>query len=102
MRMLAVSDDRSVLTGLRLAGIEGVFAREAGDLEAAVQSAGNDPDCAALLITESCAERIPETVTRLKLSSVSPLLVVIPDAGGSRRPSDSITATIREAIGIKL
>lgn len=102
MHMLAVSDDRSVLTGLRLTGIEGVFAQEAGELEAAVQAAREDTDCAALLITESCAERIPETVTELKLSSVCPLLVVIPDAEGSRRAADSITATIREAIGIKL
>lgn len=102
MRMFAVCDNKDVLTGLRLAGIEGSLARDRREIEAKVDMAQMDPEIAVLLITETCADYIPERVKTLKLSSSTPLLVIIPDTEGSKRRQDSITSLIREAIGIKV
>ena len=102
MRIFAISDDEKVLTGLRLTGIEGVLARDRRDIEAQVDMARENREIAVLLMTEACAAHIPETVKELKLSSSTPLLVVIPDADGTTRQQDSITSLIREAIGIKV
>ncbi|NCB73835.1 MAG: ATP synthase subunit F [Clostridia bacterium] len=102
MRMFAVSDEADVLTGLRLSGIEGSLASNRREAEALVNEVQSNPQIAVLLITESCAVMIPETVTKLKLSSSNPLLVVIPGSHGSARRKDSITGLIKDAIGIKI
>lgn len=102
MRMFAVADEPDVLTGLRLSGIEGKLAVNRKEAEALVAEAEQDQRIAVLLITENCAAMIPETVTRLKLSSVNPLVVVIPGTTGSARPKDSVTGLIRDAIGIRI
>ena len=102
MRMFAVADEPDVLTGLRLSGIEGKLALNRKEAETFVSEVEQNPQIAVLLITENCAAMIPETVTRLKLSSLNPLLVVIPGTAGSSRAKDSITSLIREAIGIKI
>ena len=100
--MYAVSDDKDTLTGLRLAGIEGELAQNKKETLAAVERVRSDESIAVLLINEGCAAMIPKTVTELKLSSINPLLVVIPGSCGSSREPDSITRLIREAIGIKI
>lgn len=102
MRITAVADDMDALTGLRLAGIEGVFAENPKDIAAAIRKAREDRDCALLLITDSCAEKVPEPVKELKLSPTPPLLVTIPSTSGKRSGTESITDLIAEAIGVKL
>lgn len=102
MKMFAVSDDRDTLTGMRLAGVEGKLVSNKKDVETAIEEVRAKPEYAVLLITENCAEMVPEIVTELKLSSTNPLLVLIPGSNGSTREADSITGLIREAIGIKI
>lgn len=102
MRIFAIADEVDVLTGLRLTGIEGKLAADHKRAEACVSEVMADQQIAVLLITEACAALIPETVKKLKLSSTNPLLVVIPGTQGSKRGADSITALIREAIGIRI
>lgn len=102
MRIFAVSDDKDTLAGLRLAGVEGRLIHEKRELEACVDGIQADSGVAVLLISEGCAALIPETVKELKLSSTTPLLVVIPDSRASNREPDSIMGLIREAIGIKI
>lgn len=102
MNITAVADERDVLAGLHLAGIAGVFASDARSIELEVEKLREGKNCAVLLITESCAARIPETVRELKLSASAPLLVVIPSPSQSERSGESITDLIREAIGLKV
>ena len=64
--------------------------------------AEKDPDIGILLINEKLSALCPERVKALKLTSVRPLLVEIPDRHHTERPPDSITRYIREAIGIKV
>lgn len=102
MRMFGVCDDKNTLTGLRLAGIEGKFAKSKHDVEACIEELSSDPEVAVLVITENCAALAADSVKKLKLSSTNPLLVVIPDSQGISEEANAITALIREAIGIKI
>ncbi len=101
MRCFCVSDDPDVLTGLRLAGIEGVLAGSKREVDAAVGRAAADPGVAILIVTEGCYAMSPERLDELKLSSARPLVNVIADSRGTRSGQDSIMRLINEAIGIK-
>ena len=102
MRYFVISDNSDTLTGLRLAGMEGVLCKTKEETLRAIDMAEKDPDIGILLINEKLSALCPERVKALKLTSVRPLLVEIPDRHPTERPPDSITRYIREAIGIKV
>ncbi len=102
MRYFVISDNSDTLTGLRLAGIEGTRANTREETLAALEAAAQDPSIGILLINETLAALCPEQVNTLKMTSVRPLLVEIPDRHHTGRAPDSITRYIREAIGIKV
>jgi V/A-type H+-transporting ATPase subunit F len=102
MRYFLISDNSDTLTGLRLAGIEGVLCKTKEETLNAISDAEKDPDIGILLINEKLAALCPEQINSLKLTSVRPLLVEIPDRHHTGRAPDSITRYIREAIGIKV
>ncbi len=101
MRSFCISDDPDVLTGLRLAGIEGVEAATKREVDAAVARAAADPEIAVLIVTEGCYALCRERLDELKLSAARPLVNVIADSRGQRSGGDSIMRLINEAIGIK-
>ena len=101
MRCFCISDDPDVLTGLRLAGIEGVLAPTKREVDAAVSRAAADSGIAILIVTEGCYALSRDRFDELKLSSARPLVNVIADSRGQRSGSDSIMRLINEAIGIK-
>ena len=102
MRYFVISDNSDTLTGLRPAGIEGTRADTREETLSAIEAAVQDPSIGILLINEKLAALCPEQVNALKLTSVRPLLVEIPDRHHTGREPDSITRYIREAIGIKV
>ena len=102
MRYFVISDNSDTLTGLRRAGIEGTRADTREETLSAIEAAVQDPSIGILLINEKLAALCPEQVNALKLTSVRPLLVEIPDRHHTGREPDSITRYIREAIGIKV
>ncbi len=102
MRYFVISDNSDTLTGLRLAGIEGTRAKTREETLAALEAARQDPSIGILLINETLAALCPEQVNAMKMTSVRPLLVEIPDRHHTGRAPDSITRYIREAIGIKV
>ena len=102
MRYFLISDDPDTLTGMRLSGIEGVLCASPTEVEAAAKGAEENSEIAVLLITEGCAAMIPETVARIKLHDLRPLIAVIPGSSGTIRGADSISGLIREAIGIRV
>lgn len=102
MRYYLICDNTDTMTGLRLAGIEGVVVHEKSYTEELIRAALLEDDIGVLLITEKLASLCPELVSYVKLNYLKPLLVVIPDRHGTTRPPDSITRYIRDAIGVKL
>ncbi|WP_448902958.1 V-type ATP synthase subunit F [Eubacterium sp.] len=102
MRMFLISDNVDTLTGMRLAGIEGVVVHEKQEIKQALDEVLSQKDIGIILMTEKLGKEIPEIVDDIKLNRTFPLLLEIPDRHGSGRRPDFITAYINEAIGIKI
>ncbi len=101
MRYFAISDNTDTYVGLRLAGVEGVIARNREDALAAIDMVTADPEIGILLVTEGLAEQCAERLSPMKADGHIPMVVEIPDRYGTRN-KDSITRYIQEAIGVKL
>lgn len=102
MKMYLISDNIDTLTGMRLAGVEGVVVHGHKEAKEAVEKVIDDSRLSILLITEKASSEIPELIDDIKLNRRTPLVVEIPDRHGSGRQANFITNYINEAIGIKL
>lgn len=102
MKMYLISDNVDTLTGLRLAGIEGVVAHKEKEVNDALLYVVSCSDIGILLITEKLAKQFPEFIKEIKLKYDKPLIVEIPDRHGSGRSKDFITSYVSDAIGLKL
>ena len=102
MRMFLISDNVDTLTGMRLAGLDGVVVHEKQEIKQALDEVLSQKDIGIILMTEKLGKEIPEIVDDIKLNRTFPLLLEIPDRHGSGRRPDFITAYINEAIGIKI
>ncbi|NMA79555.1 MAG: ATP synthase subunit F, partial [Clostridiales bacterium] len=56
MRFFLISDNVDTLTGMRLAGIEGVIVHEADEVNAALDKAVADENIAIILMTQKLIE----------------------------------------------
>ena len=102
MRMYLISDNADTLTGMRLAGVDGIIAKEKTVLEQALNDALKDKTIGIILLTESLGRKFPELVKTMRTEHKKPLLIEIPDRHGTGRQKDFITSYITEAIGLKL
>lgn len=100
--MYLISDNVDTLTGMRLAGVDGVVVHERQELKTAIESAMNDPAVGIILLTEKFGREFPDLINEIKLERTMPLLIEIPDRHGTGRKKDFITAYVNEAIGLKL
>lgn len=98
MRMFLFSSDADTLTGLRLAGIDGVLIDCAEALDAAARDVCAREDVGILLVTRTLALRYPEAIFDLKRRD-RPLVSEIPDMEHPTAESASIRDYIRDAIG---
>lgn len=102
MKFYLISENKDTLTGMRLAGVEGVVVHTRADAVEAIRRTREDASIGILLITEKLAALCPEEIYDLKLNAMTPLVVEIPDRHGTGRAPDSITRYVRDAIGIKV
>lgn len=102
MRMFLITDNTDTLTGMHLAGINGVIAHNKPDFQEAFKTAVSDKSIGILLIMESFSIQYPEVIGSYKAKNKSPLIIEIPDRHGTGRCSDFITSYIDHAIGLKL
>lgn len=102
MKMYLISDNIDTLTGMRLAGVEGVVVHERNELRKALDDALNDKEIGILLLTEKFGREFPEIINQVKLNRKIPLVVEIPDRHGTGRKANFITSYVNEAIGLKL
>ncbi len=104
MKYFSISDNNDTLTGLRMAGIQGVLAHSRKEVGTAIERCINDPSTGILLITERLAALCPDLMYELKQGTVNhhTLVIEIPDRHGTGRAPDSITKYIRESIGINV
>ena len=102
MKFYLISDNTDTQMGMRLAGIEGIVAHNADEVEAALDAAFADESIAVVLMTEKMIRLCNDKVYELKLSHCRPLIVEIPDRHGNSGVSEAINRYIGEAVGIKL
>ncbi len=101
MKYMLVSDSHDALTGMRLAGIEGVFVSGAHEAEREINRCIDDEEIGIVLVTERLAESCKELIDEVKLTKSRPLIVTIPRSKRSQ-VDDNIMRYVREAIGIKI
>ena len=102
MRFALISDNHDTVTGMRLAGIEGVVAHTREEVEKALKDAMQDENVGIVLMTEMLVHLCPELVYDLKLNRRRPLIVEIPDRHAQGRSENSIVRYVRDAIGVKI
>ena len=102
MKMFLISDNHDTLTGMRLAGVEGVVVQDRNELRNALEDTLADKEVGIILLTEKFGREFPEIVDDVRLHHRLPLIVEIPDRHGSSRRADFITSYVNEAIGLKL
>lgn len=102
MKIYLISDNLDTLTGMRLAGVEGVLVHGREELKEALEGAISDKNIGILLLTERFGREFPEMIDNVKLNHKTPLIIEIPDRHGTGRKPDFITSYVDEAIGLKL
>lgn len=100
--MYLISDNVDTLTGMRLAGVDGVVVHEREELRKELETAMDDKDVGIILLTEKFGREFPDLLDEIKLERAFPLLIEIPDRHGTGRKKDFITSYVNEAIGLKL
>ena len=107
MKMYLISDNVDTLTGMRLAGVDGVVVHERQELREALENAMDNKNVGIILLTEkfgrdNIGREFPDLIDEIKLMRTMPLLIEIPDRHGTGRKKDFITSYVNEAIGLKL
>ncbi len=102
MKFYLISDNVDTQKGMRLAGIEGVVVHTKEDVLMSIESCKSDSNIGIVLLTELLADLIPDKLDEIRKNEHLPLVVVIPDRHGTKRPKDSITRYVRDAIGVKI
>lgn len=102
MKMYLISDNVDTLTGMRLAGVDGVVVHEREELRRVLETTLADKEIGIILLTEKFGREFPEIIDDVKLNHRIPLIIEIPDRHGTGRKADFITSYVNEAIGLKL
>ena len=102
MKMYLISDNVDTLTGMRLAGVDGVVVHEREELRKELETVMDDKSVGIILLTEKFGREFPDLIDEIKLERPFPLLIEIPDRHGTGRKKDFITSYVHEAIGLKL
>lgn len=101
MKMFLFSADEDTLTGLRLAGVEGVQIGSADSLLENAKIVLQRGDIGILLVTRTLSLQYPQEILDLKKNQTL-LVTEIPDMANLTTQSDSITRYVRDAIGINV
>ena len=99
MKYFVIADEDTAL-GFSLVGLSGASVHDEGEARAAWDKAIEDSQNAVIIITESVASMIRETVDRYLFSESFPLVVEIPDPGTTS--SRDLRSLVNEAIGVSI
>jgi V/A-type H+-transporting ATPase subunit F len=100
MRSFLITRSMDILTGLRLAGIEGVVVKEE-ELLPTFREKVKDKDIGIIILTEEDLALIEDEVVSLKLNARTPLVVTIPGREGLK-DKNFLLKYVKEALGIKI
>ncbi len=101
MKYSIIGDEDAVL-GFGMVGVSGKVAANADEARRAFQAILEDKETGIVIITERVADMIRSIVDKYLFTESFPLIVEIPDRGGSRAGRPGIRETVNTAIGLKL
>lgn len=78
MKMYLISDNIDTLTGMRLAGVDGVVVHEMQEVKEALDKVLADKEIGIVLLTEKFGRDFPDLINRVRLEHNFPLFVEIP------------------------
>lgn len=102
MKMFVICDNTDTLTGMRLAGVEGVIVNDKAEVIAEIKKAAARKDVSIVLITSVLKEKCCDFLSDFMKKHPEPLFLEIPDRHGAGRNPGSITRFIESSIGLKL
>lgn len=101
MKFYLISNNTDTMMGMRLCGIEGVVVSTREETLTALEKAFADPQIAVVLMTAQLISLCHEEVYLKKQHCSCPLIVEIPDRHQEGNVGDSLSAYIRESVGIQ-
>ena len=101
MKSVLISDDKSTIIGLRLAGITGMLVKDVDETKRAFQAAKQDDTVGIVILTENVFNVLGDLFMKYRSTGKLPLLVTIPGRNGLE-DKDFIMKYVRESIGVKV
>ncbi len=101
MKVFVIGHPDAVL-GFSLAGLKGVPAKTAAEVNAALDSALANRDLGIVLVTSDVAKLIGPRMDQLKLRSSVPLVMEIPGPEGVSPDQPTLNELVFRAIGVKI
>jgi V/A-type H+-transporting ATPase subunit F len=101
MKYSIIGDEDTIL-GFGIVGVDGKVANNAEEAQRAFDALLEDKETGIIIVTERIADMIRATVDRYLFTMSFPLVVEIPDRGGTKPDRPGIKEMVNAAIGIKL
>jgi V/A-type H+-transporting ATPase subunit F len=101
MKYSIIGDEDAVL-GFGMVGVSGKVAANADEARHAFQAILEDEETGIVIITERVADMIRSIVDKYLFTESFPLIVEIPDRGGSKEGRPGIREMVNAAVGLKL
>jgi vacuolar-type H+-ATPase subunit F/Vma7 len=96
-----VIGDCDMVTGFQLVGINGVKISNVDEARQTLLKTVENIDVAIVIISEDFSTQMRDTIDKIRLTQIAPLIVELPGQSG---PSGSIdmSSIVRKAIGVKV
>ena len=101
MKYSIIGDEDAVL-GFGMVGVSGKVAADAEQARHAFQTILEEKETSIIIITERVADMIRPIVDKYLFTESFPLIVEIPDRGGTKAGRPGIREMVNAAIGLKL
>jgi vacuolar-type H+-ATPase subunit F/Vma7 len=99
---MMVVGHRDAVLGFSLAGVPGLIATTAQEVDQALDDVLAISDVGIVLVTDDVGSLIEERMDQLRLRDTVPLFIEIPGPAGVRPGRPSLSEIIRRAIGIRI
>ncbi|KAA9302049.1 MULTISPECIES: V-type ATP synthase subunit F [Aerococcus] len=102
MKQFVISDNLDSLTGMRLAGIDGVLVQEAEAFRPNFDAVIKNKDYGIVMISPALIEANQAAIDEVRFNQATPLIVELQGPNEYRTAENQIAKTIRQAIGISI
>ena len=100
MKSICITTNQEVLTGMRLAGVDGTLVQNQAEALYALNTAKSDEEIALVFVCKQVSLLLAEEVAKMKLNCVKPILLEIPSPGEELSDENSLDKAIRDAVGV--